>query len=64
MTLASNAPDLTKSEMEHGEIDDLKMMQRDMERKINFVLKFHKVLSFQHRKNENSKNDIFIMNNI
>jgi hypothetical protein len=31
--LSKKAPDLTKSEMEHGEVDDLKQMQRDMERK-------------------------------
>ncbi|XP_045163299.2 E3 ubiquitin-protein ligase mib1-like isoform X1 [Mercenaria mercenaria] len=31
-SLSKKAPDLTKSEMEHGEVDDLKQMQRDMER--------------------------------
>lgn len=31
-TLASKAPELTKSEMEHGEVDDLRVMQKDMER--------------------------------
>lgn len=31
-SMLAKAPDLTKSEMEHGEIDDLKRMQKDMER--------------------------------